>query len=518
MEETVGIMKSWRIVPVTALALAGTFLTAGGASATPAGHWFPGTPYTCTGANGGVIPAGTYGSVLVTGVCFMPAGNVNVLGNLTVAPGALLDAVGSGDPSSSPILPATVDIGGNVEVGPGGVFLFGCSPNITCTSPPAITYDHIGGNLIATGAEGVVVHSASIGGSVSVVGGGGGAAAENCSAVTEPPSTPVPPAPWSEDPTMLFTPVFTDFEDDTIGGNLTVSGLTSCWLGSLRDQIGGTATFANNTMGDPDAMEVDNNLINGNMICFNNVPATIPGVPTSTGIQFGDSGSAPNIVGGIGVGECGFNVLTLNPAPEALAQETPPESCTPTLCVPEHIAVSKWSLGTYFGARTQVGSSVVMEDLGVTESGDTLSAEVNDVVFSGTGLTGTATYTGGALGQSGESVAATTYPNGWTSFTAYDDCSCTFAGQSGSITIRAYGTTSPNGWTTGTFLITSGGAGISSPPEQVPGLDTLTGYGNFWGSNGTLNLVEHLGITSTQVGSTLPPIGNRHPGHSWPGP
>lgn len=485
-------MRAWWIIPVISLAFAGTLLSAGVASAAPVHNGFPGGAYNCTGADGGVIPPGTYGSVLVTGVCYMPAGNVHVLGDLTVAPGALLDAVGSGDPSSSPILPATVDIDGNVNVGPGGVFLLGCSPNITCTSPPAITYDHIGGNLTATGAEGVVVHSASIGGSVSVIGGGGGPAAENCSAVTVPPSTPVPPAPWSEDTTMVFTPVYTDFEDTTIGGDLTISGLTSCWLGSLRNQVGGTATFTNNTMGDPDAMEVDNNLIQGNMICENNVPAQIPGVPRSTGIQFGDGGSAPNIVGGVGLGECGFNVLTLNPAPEALAQETPPETCTPALCVPEHITVPESSLQTSYGTHTQV-ENIVTEDLGVTEAGDQLSAAVYDAVFSGSGLTGTATYNGGPLGQSGEAVAATTYPNGSTSFTAYINCDCTFQGQTGAITIRAYGTTSPNGWSTGTFLITSGGVGI--PPTEPSGLDLLAGYGTFSGSGSTVRLVEHLGIT-----------------------
>jgi hypothetical protein len=502
-------MKVLRLIPVFVLALSGVLVTAGSASAAPppSGH----NTYYCDGSNGGVIPPGNYGSMVITGVCYMPAGNINVWGNVTIAPGALLDAVGSGDPASSPVLPATVDIGGNVWVGSGGVFLFGCSPNITCTNPPAITYDHIRGNLTANGAEGVVVHSAAIGGNVSVVGGGGGAAAENCSAVTQPPSTPVPPAPWSEDPTMLFTPVYTDFEDTTIGGNLTVNDLTSCWLGSLRNQVGGTATFVGNTMGDPDAMEVDNNLVNGNMVCFKNTPGTIPGVPQSTGIQFGDGGSAPNIVGGVGLGECGFNVLSLTPAPEALAQDTPPATCTPTTCIPEHIAVSKWSLGTYHGTRTQTGASAVTLSIGTTESGDTLGAEVNNVVFGGSGLTGTATYDPTAmLGSSGEAVAVTTHPNGSESYTAFENCDCTFHGQSGMITLRAYGTASPDGSTWGTFFVTSGGPGAG-------GLATLAGYGTFSSFGqpaGTLGLVEHLAIT----GSSTSHHGQNRNGWSRSGP
>jgi hypothetical protein len=68
---------------------------------------------------------------------------------------------------------------------------------------------------------------------------------------------------------------------------------------------------------------------------------------------------------------------------------------------------------------------------------------------------------------------------------------CSFDGQSGSTTIRAYGTASPNGVINGTFLVTSGGASNG-------GLGTLAGYGTFSSEGqpaGTLALVEHLKIT-----------------------
>src|SRR5271170_3616487 len=113
--------------------------------------------------------------------------------------------------------------------------------------------------------------------------------------------------PWSEDPNLDQTPVYNDFEDASIGGNLTVTGLTSCWLGSLRDLVRGNETFVGNTMGDPDALEIANNLVSGSMICLKNTPA----------VQFGDSGAAPNLVGAFAIGECGFNVVLPNPAPEA---------------------------------------------------------------------------------------------------------------------------------------------------------------------------------------------------------
>jgi hypothetical protein len=406
----------------------------------------------------------------------MPAGNIVIRGDLDVGAGALLDAVTPGDPTTGkPVVPATVLIGGNVFVRNGGVLLFGCSPNISCSDPPGISYDNIRGNIIATGAQGVVLHSASIGGSVYISGGGGGPAAETCSNAV-PNAADL--APWSEDPNLNFTPVYTDAEDDSIGGNLSVSGLTSCWLGSLRNQVGRSATFVGNTLGDPDGSEIDNNLVNGNMACSSNTPAA----------QFGDAGAAPNVVGGFASGECGFNVVVPNPAPEA--GQGPG--------TPEHISVSTWSLKTYRGAHT--GTNITSLPNVTTESGDTIVADLNNFALTGTGLTGTGTLNPGAPpGSTGEAVLATVFPNGDESFTAYDTCdTCSFDGQNGAVSIRAYGTTSPDGFTTGTFLITSGGplvVGPTGPGPSTGGLATLAGYGSFFGSGSTLKLIEHLRIT-----------------------
>lgn len=427
-------------------------LTASAASGAPAGGG--GGTYYCTGGN---IPPGSYGSIIVTGICFMPKGTIRVGGDLTVAPGALLDATSPGDPPAKPIVPATVLIGGNVRVGYGAVLLFGCSPNISC--PSGITYSRIRGNLLATGAQGVVVHSSSIGGSASLLGGGGGAAAKTCAAQSPSKPTVADLEPWSEDKNLDQTPVYSDFEDNTIGGNLTVAGLTSCWLGSLRNQVGGNGAWVGNTMGDPDALEIDNNLLGGNMTCLNNTPA----------VQFGDSGAAPNLVGGFGIGECGFHVVLPNPAPEA-GQGTG---------VPEHIAVSIQSLQTYSGAH--IHTSGKSQVVGVTTSGDTLVEAKNTVVLAGQGLTG----------KVSEQVLLTVHPNGSSSFEALDQCTCRFDGQSGSVTIRAYGTTSAGGATNGIFLVVSGGKGNG-------GLSTLAGWGTFSSSgepSGVLGLVEYLRIT-----------------------
>ncbi len=501
-------MRLLRLVPVMALALSGVLVSAGSVGAASSNSWNPGSgsasnwsaanrshrdgshgdgsyrhrhgsgnnSYDCTGANGGIVPPGTYDSILISGVCYMPAGTIDIRGDLTIAPGALLDAANPGDPAGNPILPATVLVGGNVWVGSGAVLILGCSPAGGCHG---VTYDHIGGDLTANDALGVVVQAVAIDGNASLDGGGGGVAGAPESGDCFLPSNP-PPAPWSEDTALSqgpnASPVYSDFEDSTIGGDLSVIGLQSCWLGSLRDQVAGNVTFANNTMSDPDALEVSKNVIGGDLTCFNNLPA----------VQFGDGGT-PNIVAGHSKGECGFDVVLPNPAPQAMAGPS----------VNTNIAVRTDSLGTYFGTHTQIGPSVPLPigTPNVTASGDTLAGEQNTVVFAGTGLTGTATPVAGSPpGQSGETVVATVHPDGSESFEAFDTCACSFDGQSGTVSIAAYGTTSASGWTHGTFIV----EGVApTPPATTTGLATLAGFGTFWGSGATLQLVEHLSITGT---------------------
>jgi hypothetical protein len=124
-------------------------------------------------------------------VCFAPAGTIVVRGNLTIAKDALLDAVTPGDPSANPVVPATVLIGGNVTVGTNGVLALGCSPNISCSQPPGISFDRVGGNLTAINSLAVVIHSATIGGNVTVA----VAVAERSAALIRPDAL-TPPLPF----------------------------------------------------------------------------------------------------------------------------------------------------------------------------------------------------------------------------------------------------------------------------------------------------------------------------------
>ena len=441
--------------------------------------------YTCYA---GTIPPGSYASVLVSGICYMPAGNVTVRGDLSIAPGALLDAVTPGDPTSGiPVVPATVTVDGNVWVGKGAVLLLGCSPNISCSAPPGISFDSVHGSIVASAAQAVVLHNVAIGDNLSIVGGGGGPAAASCNAQPPPPAAPISSLrPWSEDPNLTFTPVYTDVEDASIGGNYTINGLDSCWLGSIRNLVGGSATFIGNYFGDPDSMEIGNNLIGGNLTCTQNSPAP----------QFGD-GAAPDLVSGNGIGQCGFGVVLQNPSAQAIEAN----GLSPAVGVSEHFVVSTRSLGTYSGTHvsTTVGSlgppASPLTYPVTTQASDQLIAEINNFTFTGSGITGTATYSGGPPGQApGEAFLGTAYGNGSVSFVAYDTCaSCSFDGQTGTVTLRAYGTISPSGVTTGTFLITSSGVPIL-PGSPVPGLATLTGYGTFSGTGDAVNLVEHLGF------------------------
>ena len=502
-------MRLLRLVPVMALALSGVLVSAGSVGAASSNRWNPGSgtasnwsaanrshrdgshgdgsyrhrhgsgnnSYDCTGANGGIVPPGTYDSILISGVCYMPAGTIDIRGDLTIAPGALLDAANPGDPAGNPILPATVLVGGNVWVGSGAVLILGCSPAGGCHG---VTYDRIGGDLTANDALGVVVQAVAIDGNASLDGGGGGVAGAPESGDCFLPSNP-PPAPWSEDTALSqgpnASPVYSDFEDSTIGGDLSVIGLQSCWLGSLRDQVAGNVTFANNTMSDPDALEVSKNVIGGDLTCFNNLPA----------VQFGDGGT-PNIVAGHSNGECGFDVVLPNPAPQAMAGPS----------VNTNIAVRTDSLGTYFGTHTQIGPSVPLPigTPNVTASGDTLAGEQNTVVFAGTGPD--RDRHAGSRDHRPDKQVRPLWPPSILMALSHSRRSIP---AHAALTARVAPYPSPP---TGQPRLRAGPTAPSSsrvsaptPPATTTGLATLAGFGTFWGSGATLQLVEHLSITGT---------------------
>lgn len=237
-------------------------------AATTSGRTCSGTP-----AAPGHLARGTYSSLTVVGFCLgPPGGNVIIKGDVTVTRGAVLAA---NYPSFAPGAPegdANWLVNGDIGVGASGTLLFGCEPAAGCVNT---THDTVRGNVDADGALGVILHSDTIGGNVSYNGGGGGV---NCNPGFGP----------------FSFGVFSDAEDDVIGGNLTVSGLRSCWFGEFRNIILGNDTVNLNRFADPDATEVANNEVFGSLTCFNNTPDA----------QIGDSTQPPNIVFGAIRGEC----------------------------------------------------------------------------------------------------------------------------------------------------------------------------------------------------------------------
>jgi hypothetical protein len=230
---------------------------------------------TCSGtlAAPGSIAPGTYSSITVVGFCLgPPTGNVVVKGDVTVTKGAALAANYPAFAAGAPEGDANWLVNGNVWVGAGSTLLLGCEPAVNCVNT---THDTVRGNVDADGALGVILHSDLIGGNVSYNGGGGGV---NCKPGFGP----------------FSFGVYSDAEDDAIGGNLTVSGLRSCWFGEFRNIILGNDTVTKNRFADPDATEMANNEVFGSLTCYNNTPDA----------QFGDSAQPPNIVVGAIRGEC----------------------------------------------------------------------------------------------------------------------------------------------------------------------------------------------------------------------
>jgi len=229
---------------------------------------------------GGSLTAGVYSNLNIAGLCNVDSGSVTVEHNLTVLPGGTLNAQFGGTDS----VPASdVTVGGNLDVQTNGVLVLGCEPfHFTCQNDPnpstGGTFSNsasVGGNLTAEDALAVVVHVTAIGHNVVLSGGGGGV---TCSGF-------IP---------VLLSPPYGDFEDNTIGGNLLISGWQSCWLGAFRDTIRGDVDWHSNVTADPDGNEIATNSIGGNLNCTENSPNP----------QIGDSGGALNLVSGRANGQC----------------------------------------------------------------------------------------------------------------------------------------------------------------------------------------------------------------------
>lgn len=224
-------------------------------------------PPICSSA--GTALSGTHsGNLTITGNTYVAGGTtLTVRGNLTLAPGACLDAFTLG----------TVTVSGNVLVGHGAILGLGCTPGSIGPEPPCgttTTNDTVGGNIVASQPLTMYLDGDTIRGNVTSNGGG---------------------------PGPTFNPYINfPIKENTIYGNLSVSGWQGAWFGVLRNTVHGNATLDNNVgvtigeLGTPDSTEVVTNRIFGNLVCLGNSPAA----------QVGDSEGAPNVVSGNKVGQC----------------------------------------------------------------------------------------------------------------------------------------------------------------------------------------------------------------------
>ena len=251
---------------IAAVAMLAAFFGGTAASAIAA----QGQAYTCTG---GSIPAGSYSSLKISGVCTLDDGSVTVQGNVTVASGGLLIAAFGG---------SDLTVGQNLRVSSGGALVLGCEPEaFACFNDPdqtvgtLLTHDVIGGNLIAEGALALIAHANQINGNVIVSGGGGGV---NCD---------------SQD-LLMGSPAYLTIEDSTIGGNAVITNFQTCWLGLIRNNVLGNVNLHGNVTADPDGNEIVTNTVSGNLNCTGNSPAP----------QVGDSQGEPNVVGRRALGQC----------------------------------------------------------------------------------------------------------------------------------------------------------------------------------------------------------------------
>ena len=243
--------------------LAGAMMVAGSVPAAAS------TNFTCSG---GSVPAGSYRNLTITGFCTINAGDVTVANNVIVTPTGGLDGSWAG---------STLTVGRNLNVESGGSVFLGCDTTDPCSNDPdqnnpTLSTNHvIHGSVVSTGAPFLVIHHDTIGGGVSVDGGG---VTYDCSNFA-----------------------FTDFDVNSIGRNVSISGLRTCWDGFSNNKVGGNVSFVNNvaTIVEPPPVGPDGNFLGGNTIarnlsCSGNSPTP----------HLSDETPIPNSVGGNTSGQC----------------------------------------------------------------------------------------------------------------------------------------------------------------------------------------------------------------------
>jgi hypothetical protein len=244
----------------------------------------------------GVLTGRHRSDVVVKGACQVNAGRAFVGGDLTLRPGAVLiaafalnDRTGKGSSS--------LTVAGDLRVAPGAAMVLGCDPSsFPClddpnqNAPTLSSHDRVFGDLTSTRALGVVVHNVSVRDDVTQRGGGGG--------VTCTPSGIF---------AQFQSPVYSTYEDSSVGGTIRVSGVKSCWMGLIRLHVGENMAVRNNQLADPDAIEINDNHIAGDLACRRN---SMVWDSADTGPNLFPRQPQPNTVGGERHGQCVLNSPT----------------------------------------------------------------------------------------------------------------------------------------------------------------------------------------------------------------
>lgn len=264
-----GSVTSWRgRARRTAYVGAAVAALAGGALVTAGSSFASSSTKVCKGSlkKPGVLSGTVVGNVVVKGGCEVSHGAAKVEGNVTVRPGGVLVAAFAHNVKTHKGH-GNLTITGNLTVKKGATAVLGCeAAHFACiddnqTHPKFANKVKIGGNVTSTGTLGTIIHVTKIGGNVVQNGGGGGASCAGTPGVFG----------------LFKSPQYSDYEDVSIGGTLTISNMSSCWLGVLRVHVAKSFNLNKNTMADPDAMEIGTNVIDGNLACTGNknlVPAS----------------------------------------------------------------------------------------------------------------------------------------------------------------------------------------------------------------------------------------------------
>jgi hypothetical protein len=201
------------------------------------------------------VLVGTINSnVVVKGLCAVPAGPAVVTGNVTVSTGSVLVAAFGLHNSS-------LTVKGNIYIRAGATGVLGCNPaNFPCiddpsqSNPTLSSHVSVGLDVRSNLALGVIMHNFSIAGDLIQTAGGGGV---NC-------------RPQGIFKAFMNSPVFSAYEVGSVGGDVRISSVHSCWMGVVQLKIGNTMVMYRNRLADPDAIEILANRITGNLICRGN--------------------------------------------------------------------------------------------------------------------------------------------------------------------------------------------------------------------------------------------------------